>query len=754
MSRPGKGSGRKPSRDKPPAGKAPAPKAAAPRPTRQQIVDFIAQHPGRVGKREIARAFSLKGEDRDWLKDMLRGMKDEGAVAPARGHALRPPGTLPEVTVLRVVSVNRDGEAVAAPVNWTDESPAPTVILISARGRAPGQGDRVLARVEADGANRYKGRVIRVLESGPGEIVGRLKLETGHARLIPADRKNRAEVMIDLADLGGAGDGDVVVAALVSARAYGLKQGRVLRRLGRVDDPKTFSRIAIARNDIPVPFPPDALAEAAKAKPAQLGNRTDLRSMPLVTIDPDDARDHDDAVFAEADDDPANPGGFRVTVAIADVSWYVRPGSPLDVSARERGNSVYFPDMVVPMLPERLSADLCSLVDNEDRACLAVTMWLDAHGNKLRHRFVRGLMRSVATLTYTQAQRAHDGDLDAVPAEIRAQVIEPLYAAYAAVCLSRDKRAPLALDMPERKVVLDATGNMIGVSLRERFDSHKLIEEFMIMANVCAAETLEAARRACMYRIHEQPTLEKLDALRDFLDTLDIRLAKGQVMRPEILNRILEKVAGHPHERLVHEVVLRSNAQAVYSPDNIGHFGLNLSRYAHFTSPIRRYADLLVHRGLVDACRFGEGGLSTEEEKAFADTAEHISKTERRAMIAEREAVDRYVAAFMETRIGEVLDLRVVGVTKAGLFVTHEPTTATGLLPMSNLGDDYFEFDERGQRITGKRTQKSYRLGDMLKAELAEADPVAGGLLFTMGGTRAQRPSRPPPRGGGFRGRR
>lgn len=731
-------------------------KAAAPQPSRQELADFIAQHPGRVGKREIARAFGMKGADREWLKATLRDMKDEGTIAPGRGKALRPPGVLPEVTVLRVTAVSRDGEAMATPVTWNEEGPPPTVSLISARGRAPGEGDRVLAKVEQQGRNRYRGKVIRVLESGPGEIVGRLKLEAGHARLIPADRKARAEVMIDLADLAGAADGDVVVAALVPGRTYGLKQGRVLRRLGTLDDPKTFSRIAIARNDIPVPFPPEALAEAQKAKPATLGKRTDMRAMPLVTIDPEDARDHDDAVFAEADDDPANPGGFRVTVAIADVSWYVRPGSALDRAARDRGNSVYFPDMVVPMLPERLSADLCSLVDGADRPCLAVTMWLDAHGNKLRHRFFRGLMHSVATLTYGQVQRAHDGDPDALPADLRAGVIEPLYAAYAAAALARDKREPLALDMPERKVVLDKAGHMIGIALRERFDSHRLIEDFMILANVCAAETLESARRACMYRIHEQPTLEKLEALRDFLATLDIRLAKGQVMRPSVLNRILARVEGSPHERLVHEVVLRSNAQAVYSPDNIGHFGLNLSRYAHFTSPIRRYADLLVHRALVDACHFGEGGLSEEDEKSFDQTAEHISKTERRAMIAEREAIDRYVAAFMETRVGEVLAVRVVGVTKAGLFVTHEQTSATGLLPMSNLGDDYFDFDEKSQTITGKRTQKRYRLGDVVEAELAEADPVAGGLLFTLGGGRGTRPFRPPPRGGGkrFGGRR
>ncbi|WP_119421153.1 ribonuclease R [Desertibaculum subflavum] len=721
-------------------------KPPAPRPTRQELLDFIASRPGKVGKREIARAFNLKGAERDWLKEALRGLKDQGAVERGRGKALLPPGRLPEVSVLRIVSVRRDGEASAVPVKWSDDSPAPKVTLVSGgRGRSPGDGDRVLARVEPIGPGLYRGRVIRVLESGPGEVVGTLKLEANHGRIVPADRRARHEVLVDKADLGGAEHGEVVVAELVAGRMFGLAQGRVVRRLGSAGDPRTFSRIAIAQNDIPVAFPPDALAEAKHARQAPLGDRTDLTEVPLVTIDPEDARDHDDAVFAEPDGDPRNPGGFKVIVAIADVSWYVRPGSALDRAARERGNSAYFPDMVVPMLPERLSADLCSLVEGKPRPCLAATLWLDAEGNVVRHSFVRAMMRSAASLTYGQVQRARDGDAKAVSPELTTKVVTPLYAAYALAAAARDRRAPLAIDMPERKVTLDAGGHIQSIGLRERFDSHRLIEEFMILANVAAAETLERARRPCMYRVHDQPTKEKLDALRDFLDTLDIRLAKGQVIRPAIFNRVLERVAGTPHERLVNEVVLRSQAQAIYAAENIGHFGLNLARYAHFTSPIRRYADLQVHRALVDAGRLGEGGLSAEDVDGFEATAEHITRTERRAMQAERDALDRYVAAFMEARVGETLAMRITGVTRAGLFLTDDTTGATGLAPMSSLGDDYFVFDERSQRIQGRASKRSFRLGDAVEAELAEANPVAGGLLFSLAGAgaRGRAPRRP-----------
>jgi ribonuclease R len=398
--------------------------------------------------------------------------------------------------------------------------------------------------------------------------------------------------------------------------------------------------------------------------------------------------------------------------------------------------------MVVPMLPEELSTDLCSLVEGVPRPCLTVTLWLDADGNVTRHRFDRALMRSAASLSYGQVQRAQDGDPGAVPADLKDRVIAPLYAAYALVAAARDRREPLAIDMPERKVVLDAGGHISAIGQRERLDAHRLIEEFMILANVAAAETLERARMACMYRIHEEPTTEKLDALRDFLDTLDIRLAKGQVIRPTIFNRVLARVAGTPHERLVNEVVLRSQAQAIYAAENIGHFGLNLARYAHFTSPIRRYADLMVHRALVDACRFGEGGLSPDDAAEFSATAEHISRTERRAMQAERDAMDRYVAAFMEPRVSEIMTVRITGVTRAGLFVTDDTTGATGLAPMSSLGDDYFVFDERSQRIQGRASRKSFRLGDVVEAELAEANPVAGGLLFTLTPDRGR--SRPP----------
>ncbi|MBU0797862.1 MAG: ribonuclease R, partial [Alphaproteobacteria bacterium] len=471
-----------------------------------------------------------------------------------------------------------------------------------------------------------------------------------------------------------------------------------------------------------------------------LGKRTDLRGIPLVTIDGADARDFDDAVFAEPDPDPKNPGGWHLMVAIADVAHYVRTGDALDKSAYERGNSVYFPDRVVPMLPEALSNELCSLRPHEDRACMAVHMWVDAHGKKLNHKFVRGLMRSTARLTYEQAQAAIDGHTDETTEPLVENVIRPLFTAYKALDQARRSRGTLELDLAERQVVLGADGTVASIRTRDRFDSHKLIEEFMILANVCAAETIESLRLPCMYRVHDEPDSEKLEGLREVLHGIELNLAKGQVMTPKHFNQILAKVRGGPNEQMVNQLVLRSQAQAVYSPENLGHFGLALQRYAHFTSPIRRYSDLLVHRALIRGLKLGTGALLDEELPRFVEMGEHISITERRAAHAERDAIDRFVTAFMADRVGAVFPGRINGVTRFGLFITLDETGADGFVPIRTLPNDYYDHDAVRHQLVGRSRGLTLTMGDRVEVRLAEADQVTGGLLFELmeGGTQGE----------------
>jgi ribonuclease R len=474
------------------------------------------------------------------------------------------------------------------------------------------------------------------------------------------------------------------------------------------------------------------LDEVALACAAEARGRTDLRDIPLVTIDPEDARDHDDAVWAAPDPDPANKGGHVTLVAIADVAHYVTPGSQLDREAYKRGNSVYFPDRVVPMLPEKLSADLCSLKEGVDRPCLAVRMVFDKDGRKRRHEFLRGMMRSAARLTYAQAQRAFDGKPDETISAAAKQTLQGTWAAYQALVKERTARNPLDLDLPERRIEIGADGKIASIAFRERLESMRLIEEFMVLANVAAAETLEKARTPLVYRVHEEPSKEKLFAFSDYLKTIGMNFAKGQVMKPAVFNRILANAKDGPHEAVMNDVVLRTQAQAVYAPGNLGHFGLNLPKYAHYTSPIRRYADLVVHRALIRALKLGEGGLTDREAARLTETAEHISMTERRAMAAERDSNDRYVAAFMQDRVGATFDARVTGVTRFGLFVRLAETGAEGLLPARVLGTEYFRHDERRHALVGDRTGTVYGLGVILRVRLAEAAPLTGGLRFDL----------------------
>ena len=626
--------------------------------------------------------------------------------------------------MVQITGTNPDGDAIAKPVEWDSPGPPPMILMVAEpRGRpALAPGERVLARLRpmyGGAPGRYEGRSIRRLTEAPGRILGVFRPGKTEHRLIPTDRRAKAEWVVPLGEEHGAQAGEIVLAEPLPHHRLGLKPARIIERLGSMGDARSISLIVIHTHDIPQTLPEAALAEAARARPAPLARRTDLRDLPLVTIDGEDARDFDDAVFAEQRD-----GGFRLVVAIADVAHYVRPDTALDHAARTRGNSVYFPDRVVPMLPEALSNGLCSLVPDEDRACLFVEMSIDVGGRKTAHRFGRGLMRSTARLTYTQVQQAHDaGDLTHLP-------IAPLYAAFRALLAARQARGTLDLDLPERQVKLDPDGTVAAVLPRPRLDSHRLIEEFMVLANVAAAEELERLRQPTMYRVHPPPSQEKVAGLRDFLSGLGVTLPAGDQLHPRDLDGVLRRVAGTEDAPLVNEVMLRSQSQASYSPDNIGHFGLALSRYAHFTSPIRRYADLLVHRALIAGLNLGPGGLNADAVAGFADTAAHITATERRAQLAERDAIDRYLAAFMADKVGAQFAARISGVTRFGLFVTVAESGASGLVPLSALPDDFWQYDERGNTLTGRRTRATFSLAQPVTARLAEASPVTGGLIF------------------------
>ncbi len=709
-------------------------------PSEAQLLDWLRDNPTTTTKRDISRAFGLKGAAKIELKQMLARLAREGKIAK-KGRQARPSGELPPVFVLRVAEVDADGDLWGEPEEWEMDGPRPRFQIRARRDDAAlGKGDRLLGRrlPPEDAEAPPAVRVIRRIGAGPGRVIGIYHESESGGRIAAIDKKTDRDWRVEPGDRAGAREGELVEAEQIgSPRGYGLPRARVIARLGDPSAPKSVSLIAIHEHGIPDDFPDAALAEAEAAKPVRAGKaREDLRELPLVTIDPVDARDHDDAVCAHADTDPTNPGGHVVWVAIADVAHYVTPGSALDREARRRGNSTYFPDRVMPMLPEALSADLCSLVAGKNRPCLAVRMVLNESGQKISHRFTRGLMRSPASLSYEQAQAAADGTPDAETAPLVETVIAPLWAAWHAAHKARDLRAPLNLDLPERRIVLSDEGKVVSVNFRDRFDAHKVIEDFMILANVCAAETLEAKRTRLLYRVHEEPSPEKLDALRETAESVGQVLAKGQVLKTAHLNRLLDGVAGTEHAEMINISVLRSMTQAYYAPENFGHFGLNLPRYGHFTSPIRRYADLIVHRALIRAHGWGPNpkvdGLTAQEEIDLPETGEHISMTERRSMMAERDTIDRYLAAYLADRVGSEFEGRVSGVARFGLFVKLDETGADGLIPISMLGREYFTYDAESQTITGEKSRRRIGLGDRVVVRLSEAAPVTGGLLFEL----------------------
>jgi len=684
-----------------------------------QILDILAK--GSATKNEIAKALSLKGGARIALKTMLKRLVEEGRIELGARRRFSMPGILAEVVVVAVEKQLTDGTLVARPQNMDD---APEIYIYPDDPKAGNmtEGSRGLVRLGKKTEDKiYTGKVIKVFESDAhARIVGVYRTNGRTPVVEPVNRKDRNTYrVIESHKNIKAKDYDLVAANVLTDTDSRIKQVQLAERICKLDDPEAISLIAIAEQEIPDVFPEDVIAEAESlTAPKASGKRQDLRDIPLVTIDGSDSRDFDDAIFAEPTDD-----GWHLMVAIADVAHYVPEDSALDREAYKRGNSVYFPDRVVPMLPEALSNDLCSLRPDEERACLAVHMWIDKNGKKLKHEFVRGVMKSAARLIYEDVEAEKEKYPD-------------LFGAFAALTKEREKRGTLDLNVPERKIIFNDQKQIEDIRLRESLESHRLIEEFMVLANVCAAETLIEKDYVCVFRVHDVPSAEKLDGLSTFLDEFDYSLPKGKVAKPHSFMQILDKAKGTEEERVINQMVLRSQSQAKYDVDNIGHFGLALAHYAHFTSPIRRYADLLVHRALVSALNLGDDGFTEKNmnklHPILSRQAEHISVTERRAVQAERDSTDRYLAKYMEEKEGTEFLATVSGVTRFGLFITLEETGADGFVSMRSMRSDFYELDEGRKAIVGKRTGKMYRMGDSVRVRLETVEALSGSLSFSI----------------------
>ena len=706
------------------------------------VLDYLAQNPHLGAKRDIARGLDVPTEHKPELRRILNALEAEGALVRTAKRAFSPAEMPPPTGIVRFERIDRDGELIGRAVG-KDGPFGPDILYAGPSGAnhrkggaqlALGVGERALCRIEKGRDGVWKARAIKKIDAAPEtSLIGVYRSNRYGGTVEPTSRKEKADFIIEKTDTRNARDGDIVRIQARPARGYGPRRASIVEVIGRLDDPRAASIIAMHTHGVPDEFPEHVIEEADKAKPAP-APREDLTRIPLITIDPEDARDHDDAVYAEAD----GHGGWRVIVAIADVSAYVRIGTALDREAYRRGNSTYFPDRVSPMLPEHLSADLCSLKEGELRETFAVEIYFNASGHKTKHRFIRGKMRSAAKLSYRQAQDAIDGRPDDKTGPLLEPVLKPLWAAYRAVSKARDQRAPLDLDLPERRVRIGEDGKITSISLRERFDAHRLIEEFMIQANVCAAETLESKRTPLVYRVHEEPTEEKVNALANFLPTIGLKWTRGEKITGQRFNRLLADVKASENEHLVNEMVLRTQAQARYAHENLGHFGLNLLKYAHFTSPIRRYSDLIVHRALIRALGLGPDGMSDNDAVRLEEMAEHVTMTERRSMAAEREATDRYLAIYMADRVGALFEARIAGVTRAGLFVRLAENGADGFIPAARLSDEYWIHDERSAALVAQRSGQRYEMGMTVQVKLMETAPVTGGLLFSM-----QSPPRP-----------
>lgn len=713
-------------------------------PSKDAIATFIDEAETPVTKREVAAAFGIKGQARIPMKRMLKELVAEGRIEQTAGKTYRTVDTTrpPSIAQLTVTQVTIDGEVLAEPMQigqpqiWAEGARIEINPDPKKSSRAPAPGDQILARIHHVHDDLFYADVLKLLGHAKPSVIGRVIAKGANWVAEPVDRRDKYEYMIDMDEAGTSAKDlkmhDLVEVAPIAYSGHGPRKAKLKKIIGHDGDVKAISLIAIHEYGLRNNFSEEVLAETRDMKVPPLGKREDLRKVPLVTIDGADARDFDDAVFAEKDTDPKNPGGYHLIVAIADVSYYVRSGQELDKEAFQRGNSTYFPDRVVPMLPEALSNDLCSLRPKEDRACMAMHMWIDAHGKLLRYRPVRALMRSAARLIYEQVQAAMDGVVDETTDGLVEPVLRPLYDVYDILLKARVKRGSLDIEMPERQVIVDAQGNMSGVKERERLDSHRLIEEFMVLANVAAARALEDKDAGCIYRVHGRPSNEKLDSARGFLETLGYSLPKGQVVKPENLNAILHKARDTETAHVVNTIILRSQAQALYHPENEGHFGLGLDKYAHFTSPIRRYADLIVHRSLARAYGLGDGGLTDREDSTLHDISDNISKSERKSMEAERASIDRFTASWLSERTGYECEGRISGVSRFGLFIRLNENGAEGIVPIRSLPNDFYIHDEHQHALIGRRSRRVFRLCAPVRVRIANADRLTGSASFEL----------------------
>ena len=689
-------------------------------PSPEEILEFIQSSDKKVGKREIARAFNLKGQQRIWLKETLKKMGETGVIQRGRKRHVHSSESLPPVLLVEVSpTLSEEGEILLTPTESSGEFPP--IILIEGGTARVKAGDKLLVRIKRHPDGYYTARLLKRIEEKPKTMVGAIIKIRRALYFQPSDRRRQDDIVL-LADPKEAKEGQLVVAELL--RNQRPVRAKILKVLGSLDDPRTISLISIYQEGIPHEFPEAVLKEAEKVRTLSLEGREDLRSIPFVTIDGEDARDFDDAVWAQEEKD-----GWQLMVAIADVAHYVKPGSARDKEAYLRGNSVYFPDRVVPMLPETLSNDLCSLRPKEDKACFAVHLWLDSKGRLKKYQFVRGIMQSLERLTYTQVQLAKDGNPDAQTKPLLKEVIEPLYGAYDLLKKAREFRGTLDLELPERQVILGENGHIEDIHPRPRLDSHRLIEEFMILANVAAAQQLEALKAPCIYRIHDEPDPSKLFIFRELVEGLGFSFPKSQAITPKAFLHLLKAAHGTPHQALVSQLTLRTQAQALYHSENIGHFGLSLKKYSHFTSPIRRYADIIVHRSLIEALKLGDDGLPKDAD--LAAIGEQVSATERKASAAERAALERYVAIYLKDKVGETFEGRISGVTSFGLFVTLEHSGADGLIPLAYLSDDFYIYEERKHRLIGRRNRRTYTLGDPLVVLLKDVDMLTNTITLT-----------------------
>lgn len=688
-------------------------------PTPEAILEFIQSSDKKVGKREIARAFNLKGQQRIWLKETLKKMGETGQIQRGHKRHVHSSKSLPPVLLVEVSpALSEDGEVLLTPTESTADFPP--IILMEGSSARVKAGNKLLVRLKRHPDGYYMARLLKRIEEKPKTMVGAIIKSRGALYFQPSDRKRQDDIAL-LADPKEAKEGELVVAELL--RNQRPPKAKILKVLGSLDDPRTISLISIYQEGIPHEFPEAVLKEAEAVRTLSLEGREDLRSIPFVTIDGDDARDFDDAVWARKEEN-----GWHLMVAIADVAHYVKPGSALDKEAYLRGNSVYFPDRVVPMLPETLSNDLCSLRPKEDKACFAAHLWLDSKGRLKNYQFVRGIMQSIERLTYSQVQLAKDGTPDAQTKPLLKDVIEPLYGAYDLLKKAREFRGTLDLELPERQVILGENGHIEDIHPRPRLDSHRLIEEFMILANVAAAQQLEALKAPCIYRIHDEPDPSKLFIFRELVEGLGFSFPKSQAITPKAFLHLLRAAHGTPHQALVSQLTLRTQAQALYHSENIGHFGLSLKKYSHFTSPIRRYPDIIVHRSLIEALKLGDDGLPKDAN--LIAIGEQVSATERRASAAERAALERYVAIYLKDKVGETFEGRINGVTSFGLFVTLEHSGADGLIPLAYLSDDFYIFEERKHRLIGRSSRRVYTLGDPLVVILKDVDTLTNTITL------------------------